>query len=341
MGVKWAKSVAGICSAPFFGGCATTDTGPMPVDAATQLVSYINDAREAARARAALHWEASSIRSIDLASPPADIGEFKRAACDGVLYGALIVVRQLTGFNSDVTDLAKAPDDSFAAYMESIHRHKEAIKDAQAKRASAPSAAELVAKERTKCEASVERDLGVDKGNLQPQNVIAIATALQALLAVAQKGVQIYESKERAEAVKAYVAANQAELDAALDALGEKGGLMQESLDLDRRLLLRKAYVAYSEASNGAPGLARVHAGEDYARYIGQYMKIRDLDGKVLIEDSDEGLRAAYKQLVAGVLHPNSNPLRALDNFLAALKNLTGLHDAVGDFNDARKAAAG
>lgn len=331
---NWLSGVACLLA-----GCASVDTAPLPTDAIAQLLAQVNEARDAARAQSALGWSSGNVSATDLVAQPAGVDTFTDAMCENALFSTLIAVRKLNSFNEEVAELAKAPEDSFAAYSASIKRSSEAIKAAQDGATKAPSQTELTNKEADRCRRGVARDLAVNTEGVSASNFLVV-DAFQKLIAIPQLLMQIHEAKQRVEAVRHYILANEQELSSALDALGN-GGLLQESLSVSRRQTLRKAFVAFSDARRGAPGMARVHAAEDFSRYAAQYQKIRDVEGGKLIEDKDEGLRAAYGKLIENARNPNGNPLRALDGFLVALKNVTDLRDAVGDFKKARKDAAG
>lgn len=327
--------------------CSTVDVSTLPTDASAHLAILLANAQSAARASQALQW-GEKIERSKLAKKPAEIAPFADAQCANQFGSSVLAAKSLGAFNEEIIRLAKAPDASFAGYIDSINSHQRAIEAAQRQGKSSPDKVpEALKKLHDKCTEGVSRDLGltVPGAPAAPQSVLAALAAFQALMAIPQKVLQIVESKKRAEAVRAYVKASEEGVYLALDTLGKDGGLDQ-AIQQTRTYLVRRTYVLYSDVqdevlSTGHSSSAATRAADEYAALVPQYLKLQDLSGKKIIEDPDEGLRAAYKTFAEAAKNPNADPLRALDGFLAALQNIADLDKAIGEFTKARKDISG
>lgn len=317
-------------------GCASVNVGLLPTDTSSKITGLVTEAQDAKRASDALAWD-TTVTPEQLAAKPADVETYTRAVCAEPFFEAALAARAFQGYNEQVTNIAKAPDDSLSAYLRSIRKSDESIAASQNKPPSKPYLAARLEME-AKCREAVRRDLALAGGPAPGSYpVVALAAAVQALLTIPTKVAQIIERQKRAVAVKEYVVAHEAEMNAALEVL-DKG--LQGAIQTTRGYYVRRAFGHYSDlaavrAGAHPPSLSLADA-DLYAQLLGKYLKLQDVSAAKLVNDPESGLRPAYAKFVQAVKEPNSDPLTALDSFLLALKNVTELGGVVDDYKTKR-----
>jgi len=328
--------------------CSTVYVETLP-DTGDKLATLITAARDSRRAVELLGWT-QALPADKLVRNPADDAEFAQAICgDAANYSVLLAsANALAGFNEEVHRLAKAPEESFSAYIESIQRSQEAVAAAQKPEPTEESVEAQIAKAKGECLTGVARDLRLKLPGLDSpgQNPVAVVAAAQALLTLTTKIIQIYESQERAKAVQEYVKNATPIITKALDALGKEGGGLDAAIQETRTYLVRRAFVAYTEvqqevkSSRGPITAAGLRTADEFAQLSAQYLKVQGLKGTKLVEDPKEGLRAGYKKFLQDVQDPKGS-IRAVDSLILFLKNVLEIETARVSFQNARKKAAG
>lgn len=318
--------------------CNTVNIKSLPTDATANISALVSEGQSAKRASDALGW-GDEITVKQLGAGPGDLKAFTNEVCDPPFFAAFVGAKALQTYNEGVADLAKAPDDSLSAYIRSIRNLDEAIaelKKPHPKKDDEALRSELIAK----CTPLVTQDLGLS-GGLHPNAfpVVGAADALLKFFAIPAQIAKMIETQKRAEAVKAYIVAHDAELTGALNLLGKNGGLDQ-AIRAARTYYLRRAFAAYVELAgyranhNSRPSSPPIDTADVYAQFVVRYLKLQKVSGQALIEDKD-GLRAAYSSLAKAAMDPNGDVLTALDAFLLALKNISDLGSAVSDYKKA------
>lgn len=322
-------------------GCASINVGLLPTDTSGRISGLVAEAKDAKRAADALGW-GTTVTPEQLAAKPADVETYTRAVCAEPFFEAGLAAKAFQSYNEQVTSIAKAPDDSLGAYLQSIRKSDESIAASQSRQAPKPYLTARLEME-ARCREAVRRDLAI-AGGPAPGSfpVAAVAAALQALIAIPTKVAQIVETQKRGVAVREYVIAHEPEMSAALEVL-DKG--MQNAIQTTRSYYVRRAFTHYSDLAAVRTGThpASLSLGDAdiYAQFLGKYLKLQDVSAAKLVGDPEGGLRAAYAKFVKSVKDPNADPLAALDGFLLALKNVADLGGAVDDYHGKRDALTG
>lgn len=319
-------------------GCASINVGLLPTETSGKITAMVTAAQDAKRASDALGWGAT-VKLEQLAARPADVEAYTTAVCTEPFFEAAVAAKAFQTYNEQITDIAKAPDESLGAYLKSIRKSDESIaasQNARPKKDYVTARMEIAAK----CREAVRRDLAFE-GGPEPAGFpfVAAVAAVKALIAIPTKVAQIIETQKRAVAVKEYVLAHEAEMDAALNVL--ENGALENALQATRSYYVRRAFAHYSDLAafrGGArPPAASLEAATLHADYVNRYLKLQNASGNKLVGDPDSGLRAAYATFTKAVKQPSSDPLAALDSFLLALKNVSELGDAVDDYKTKRE----
>lgn len=327
-------------SAFLLAGCAAPKIGGLPTDAAGAISTFVSNAQDAQRASNALGW-GSAVTPGKLAAKPAPLAEFKTALCDPPFFDASMAANAFQSFNEEVTDLAKAPDDSLGSYLRAINEHHRQLREISENAKQPAEYAELRAKLIQKCSPLVDRDLALE-GGIQPQSSpTAIVGLILSLAKFATSLAALAESHARAELIRAYVVAHEAEVGQALDILATPSGL-KAVVQATRTYYVRRAYAGYSDLTDlrasadraSAPALS---AADEYAQFVSKYLKLQNVDASKLMADPDAGLKPAYEKFIEQIKRPNSDPYAALDAFLGFLKTVTDINANRTDFLKALK----
>ncbi len=338
---KRAGRIAAIlCGTTIFTACSTPSINNLPTDASSNITALVSAAQDAQRASDALGW-GSTVTMQQIGGTADELTAFTAAVCNPPFYSSAIAAKVFQAYNEQVTGLAAAPDASLGASIRNIRQLDEAIADIKKAKAAPTDYAALQAELTKKCVPRVKQDLAF-AGQLQPQAIplLPAVDALLALLAIPAKVAQIVETQKRAEAVKVYVTAHEKELTQALDLLGEKRGF-ETAIQATRTYYARRAFGHYLDlaAYRANPTLRipspQLNAADSYTQFVVRYVKLQNVSGTQLIEDPKDGLRVSYAAFIKAAKEPNADPLSALDNFLTALKNISDLGSAVGDYKKA------
>jgi hypothetical protein len=324
----------------FLAGCASPNIGKLPTDAAGAISTFVSNAQDAERASNALGW-GSTVTPGKLAAKPAPLAEFKTAVCDPPFFDASMAAKAFQSFNEDVTDLAKAPDDSLGSYLRAINEHHKQLREISKDAKQPADVAELHAKLIQKCSPLVDRDLALAGGVEAQSSPIAVVGLVLSLAKFATSLAALAESHARAELIRAYVVANEAEVRQALDILSTPSGL-KAVVQATRTYYVRRAYAGYSDltdvrASTGRAAAPAHSAADEYAQFVSKYLKLQNVDVAKLMVDPDAGLNAAYEKFIDQIKRPNSDPYAALDAFLGFLKTVTDINTNRTDFLKAMK----
>jgi len=331
--VVFAASITTACNAP--------SVNSIPTDAATAIGAFVSNAQDAKRASDSLGW-GSKVPLTKLASKPADLGEFKSAICDPPFFDAAIAARTFKSFNEDVATLAKSPDDSLGSYIKALNEHSRQLAEIAANAKPPADYRELHQKLIEKCGPLVERDLAIGSVQLAVTPIAAI-DAILALAKFVTSVVALAESRARAEVVKAYVLAHEAEVRQALSALAEsKDAGLAAALQSTRTYYVRRAFAGYSDLGELRASSVRliapaIGAADDYAQFVAKYLKLQNVDATKLLDDKDSGLRPAYDKFIVDIKQPNADPYAALDNFLGFLKAVSDINSNRQDYLKALK----
>lgn len=327
-------------------GCASINVGLLPTDTSSKITGLVTEAQDAKRASDVLGW-GRTVRPEQMAAKPADMETFTGAICAEPFFEAAVAAKGFQAYNEQVTSIAKAPDESLSAYLRSIRKSDESIAASQ-NRKPAKDYVEARMEAEAKCREAVRRDLAI-QGGPEPAGFpfVAAVAALKALIAIPTKVAQVIETQKRAVAVKEYVIAHEAEMDAALKVLEE--GSLENAIQATRSYHVRRAYAHYSDlapmravaAAGVRPSAPLLADADAYAQFVARYLKLQDASAAKLVSDPEGGLRAAYARFVKAVKEPNSDPLAALDSFLLALKNVSELGGVVEDYKTKRGEATG
>lgn len=323
-------------------GCTTTNINTLPIDASAKIAGFVTTAQDAQRASDALGW-GNEVTLAMLGGTDADLKDFKTAICSPPFYASFVAVKTFGTYNEQITDLAKAPDDSLTAYIRSIRKLDEAI--SKINKPDQPIDPVKMLDELTKkCLPPIDQDLALKNGTMRSSSIAGISGAITTLVSGLTKIAQIVEKQKRAKAVELYVTTHASDINNALDVLGKSGGL-EQVLQASRTYYLRRAFSHYSDLrayrNNTAdkdtmrPASPQPGVADSYALFAVKYLKLQGVNGTKLIEDKDEGLRAAFNTFATSVKQPNSDPLTAFDAFLLALKNVTDVDSSVSDFKKA------
>ena len=319
--------------------CNTVNIKSLPTDATANISALVSEGQNAQHASNALGW-GSIVTTQQLGAHSGDLETFTTDVCNPPFFKAVVGAKAFQAYNEDIADLAKAPDDSLSAYIRSIRNLDAAIADLKKPHPQKDDEAlrsELV----KKCTPLVAQDLGLS-GGLQQQAlpVVGVADALLKFFAIPAQIAKIIETQKRAEAVKTYIVAHDAELTGALDLLGKNGGL-DEAVRASRTYYVRRAFAAYANLRDyrtnhgSGPSNPPLDTADVYAQFVVRYLKLQKVSGRALIEDDKDGLRAAYSALAKAATEPNADVLTALDAFLLALKNISDLGSAASDYKKA------
>lgn len=324
----------------FLAACAAPNIGGLPTDAAGTISTFVSSAQDAQRASNALGW-GSTVTPGKLAATPAPLAEFKTALCDPPFFDASMAAKAFRAFNEDVTDLAKAPDDSLGSYLRAINEHHKQLRDISGNAKSPADIAELHAKLIQKCSPLVERDLALAGGIQAQSSPTAIVGLILSLAEFATSLVALAETHARAELIRAYVEAHEAEVRQALDILAAPSGL-KAVVQATRTYYVRRAYAGYSDltdlrSSAGRAAAPALSVADEYAQFVSKYLKLQNVDAAKLMVDPDAGLKPAYEKFVDQIKRPNSDPYAALDAFLGFLKTATDINANRTDFLKALK----
>lgn len=327
-------------SALLLTGCAAPKIGGLPTDAAGAISIFVLNAQDAERASNALGW-GSTVTAGKLAAKPAPLDEFKAAACDPPFFDAAMAAKAFRSFNEDVTDLAKAPDDSIGSYLRAINEHHKQLREIGENAKSPADNAELRAKLIQKCSLLVDRDLALAGGIQAQGSPAAVIELILSLAKFATSLAALAESHARADLIRAYVVAHEAEVGVALDILANPSGL-KAVVQSTRTYYVRRAYAGYSDltdlrTSAGRASAPALSAADEYAQFVSKYLKLQNVDAAKLMADPDTGLKPAYKKFIDQVNRPNSDPYAALDSFLGFLKTVTDINANRTDFLKALK----
>ena len=319
--------------------CNTVNVKDLPTDATANISALVSEVQNAQRASNALGW-GSTVTMQQLGAHSGDLDGFTEDICNPPFFSAVVGAKAFQTYNGDITDLAKAPDDSLSAYIRSIRNLDAAIADLK-KPHPQKDDKELLSEITKKCTPLVAQDLGLS-GGLKQQGlpVVGVADALLKFFAIPAQIAKIVEAQKRAEAVKAYILAHDAELTSSLDLLGENGGL-DNAIRASRTYYVRRAFAYYADLAayrtdkNSRPSNPSPNEADVYAQFVVRYLKLQKVSGQALIEDKKDGLRAAYLALAKAATEPNADVLTALDAFLLALKNISDLGSAASDYKKA------
>jgi hypothetical protein len=335
-------ALVGVISFAVFGlaGCNETNVGRLPTDAAASLTAFVSNAQDARRASDALGW-ASTVAATKLAVNAGGIDTFKGAVCAPPFFGSAMAVKAFQSFNDDVAELAKAPADSLGELVRALNDHNQQLKDIGANAKPPAKYSDLQDKLLAKCAPLIDRDLALE-GSVAPQASPTLAiNAILALAKLVTSVTALTESRARAEVVRAYVLAHEAEVKQALQALAGKDGL-QAAIQTTRTYYLRRAYAAYSDLKDLRESPARLgtpalDVADQYAQFVAKYLKLQNVDATKLIDDKDSGLRPAYDKFIQQIRQPNADPTAALDSFLGFLKAVSDINSNRQDYVKALK----
>lgn len=319
--------------------CNTVNIKDLPTDATANISALVSEGQNAKRASNALGW-GSRVTTKQLGARSGDLDPFTADVCNPPFFSAVIGAKAFQTYNEDIADLAKAPEDSLPAYIRSIRNLDAAIADLKKPQQQKDDEA-LRSEMIKKCTPLVAQDLGLSEA-LQQQGypVVGIADALLKFFAIPTQIAKIVETQKRAEAVKAYILAHDAEMTSSLDLLGKKGGL-DEAIRASRTYYVRRAFAAYADLAvyrtnqNSRPSYPSPDEADVYAQFVVRYLKLQKVSGQALIEDKKDGLRAAYLSLAKAATEPNADVLTAFNAFLLALKNISDLGSAASDYKKA------
>ena len=316
-------------SALFLAGCATPNIGKLPTDAAGAISAFVSNAQDAERASNALGW-GSTVTPGKLAAKPAPLAEFKAAVCDPPFFDASMAAKAFQSLNEELTDLAKAPDDSLGSYLRAINEHHKQLREITGDAKQPADVAELHAKLIQKCSPLVDRDLALAGGVEAQSSPTAIVGLVLSLAKFATSLAALAESHARAELIRAYVVAHEAEVRQALDILATPSGL-KAVVQATRTYYVRRAYAGYSNLTDVRASTAHavapaLSAADEYAQFVSKYLKLQNVDAAKLMVDPDAGLKPAYEKFIDQIKRPNSDPYAALDAFLGFLKTVTHQH---------------
>ncbi|MBJ7313610.1 hypothetical protein ACFOLJ_27045 [Rugamonas sp. CCM 8940] len=338
---KRAGRIAAIlCGTTIFTACSTPSVNKLPTNASSNITALVGAAQDAQRASDALGW-GRTVTLQQIGGTADELAAFTAAVCTPPFYSAVIAAKVFQAYNEQISALAAAPEASLGASIRNIRQLDEAIADIKKAKAAPTDYAALQAELTKKCGPRVKQDLAFT-GQLQPSAIplLPAVDALLALLAIPAKIAQIAETQKRAEAVKVYVTAHEAEITRALDLLGKERGF-ETAIQATRTYYARRAFGHYLDlaAYRANPTLRipspQLNAADAYTQFVVRYVKLQNVSGTALIEDPNEGLRVSYAAFIKAAREPNADPLNALDNFLIALQNISDLGSAVGDYKAA------